>query len=528
MILNLEEIKTRADILEVVEHFLPLQKSNGMYKALCPFHDERTPSFMISPRKNMFYCFGCGVGGDSFKFVQNYKHLSFEEAVKEVASICRISVLESENKKQISTKLLYEVFENVNNFFIQSLLEREDILEYIKQRGLNEEDIKRFDLGYFSGAGKLARYLTGLGQIKLALKLGIIYEKNGKFFSPLEKRLIFGIRNAVHKIVAFSGRFLGKNENNEAKYINSKESELYKKSFVLYNLSHAKTSLCKFKEVIITEGYFDTIACVKLGFLNAVATCGTAFTLSHLALLLKMEHELSFILCFDKDKAGVNANLKTLKMLFKEGIFKAKVRYLRSKKLKDFGDLLLQENLILNEAYIDIDGFEYFCKMNLKECGEDKDKIHAFFKEVEALINAQANFFLKDELRQKASEYFKCDKKHFELQKSGSVKEANFSLEALVLKNIIGDEEKAYVAKQYLEPFHFKALAKNYEAFLKNDQEANLKIALDESLKELNREDFALCIKELVKSELKTRLDEAKRLKNVSLIIELKQRLLKL
>ena len=526
MIQNLEEIKNKADILQVIEHFIPLHKSNGLYKGLCPFHNEKTPSFMVSVKKNMFYCFGCGVGGDAFKFVEKYKHTSFDESVKEVANICNVSVIESENKKQISTKSLFEMLENVNSFFMQSLENESEILEYIKQRGLSNDDIKRFDIGYFKSASELARFLTGLGQIKLALKLGILYEKNGVFYSPIEKRLIFGIRNFNHKIVAFSGRILGKNEANEAKYINSKESELYKKSFILYNLSYAKTAICRLKEVIITEGYFDTLACVKLGFLNAVATCGTAWTLSHLALLLKMENELSFILCFDKDKAGVNANLKALKMLFQEGIFKVKVRYLKSKKLKDFGDLLLQNGININDSFTDIDGFEYFCKMHLKECENDKNKIHAFFNEVKELINAQGNFFLKDELKQKASEYFKCDKKHFELKKI--VKQnVNTSLEAVVLKNVLNDSEKAFLAKEYLRAFHFKALAKHWEAFLKGDMEFNLKIALDENLKELNRDEFALCIKELVKSELKTRLENAKKQKNINLIIEIQNALKK-
>lgn len=520
MISNLEEIKIKADILSVVEHYLPLRKSNGSYLALCPFHTENTPSFVVSPSKNMFHCFGCGAGGDSFSFVQKYKHCEFNEAVKEVANICNLVVQEQQSKAQISKNALFEVLENVNVFLKENLKKDKKTLEYLKARGLSFEDIEKFDIGLWSSANELARFLTGLKQLKIALNLGVLYQnKQGGFKSLLENRLNFTIRNYAHKVVGFSGRLLAGGEAGSAKYINSKESELYKKSFILYNLSNAKASIAKLKEVIICEGYFDAIACVKLGFLNAVATCGTAFALSHLALLLKMCPELSFILCFDKDSAGVSANLRALKMLFKEGIFKVKVRYLKAKKLKDFGDLLTQKDFNLQEAYTDLDGFEYFCKMSIKDA--DNDKKFAFFKELKTLINAQSNFYLKQELKHKAAGFLACNVSDFEEKEQ--VKEGLRSdfLERVVLKNILEDENKAFLARQYLKDFHFKALREHFKAFLAGNNEFNLSISLDTSLKSLSREDFAACLKELVKSELLERLEGAKRAKNVSLIVEL-------
>lgn len=521
MIANLEEIKARADILSVVEAYMPLQKAGHLYKGFCPFHSEKTPSFMVNVNKGLYYCFGCNEGGDSFKFVQKMNHCEFNEAVEEVAKICNISVNYEEKKQGFSKNALYEFMQDLNEHFRGNL--NGDIINELKERGLNEEDIKRFEFGYCE-AEKLLLFLKAKNVLDLALKMGVINESKGGFFCAFDKRIILPIRNESHKIVAFSGR-IRKGSDNPAKYINSKESYLYKKSFTLFNLSNAKARIIKQKEVILCEGYFDVLSLRKFGFENVVASCGTAFTLSQLSILHKMGSDLRYILSFDKDNAGENANLRTLELFFKNGFFNVSVRVI-SKKVKDFGDLLKMGVESLEGCYKDYSGFEYYIKLNLKRANEDKDRIHAFFKSVKSLINNQANFFLKDTLINEAAAYFGCEKKHF-LQNIKLENEGNITLLGVLVKNILINEKALILAQNYFKAEDFKEYGAALKAYYEKGVMSRelMKLSCDEFVKILNDTELKECFKAYKKELLNKELSKARAKANVGLIIELSERL---
>ncbi|MDL0147481.1 DNA primase [Campylobacter felis] len=524
MIANLEEIKARADILSVVEAYMPLQKSGSLYKGCCPFHSERTPSFMVNTNKNLYFCFGCNEGGDSIKFIQKINHCEFSEAVEEVAKICNISVNYEENKKGFSKSFLYETMEAINEHLKSNLAENESVINELKERGLSEEDIKKFEFGYYE-IEKLILYLRAKNMLEMAINLGVINEdKKRGFYSYFDKRITLPIRNEMHKIIAFSGR-IRKGVSNPAKYINSKESYLYKKSFTLFNLSNAKSSIAKQKEVILCEGYFDVLALRKFGFENVVASCGTAFSLSQLSILHKMSSELKYILSFDKDNAGENANLRTLELFFKNGFFNVSVRVI-SKKVKDFGDFLRLGLESVEGCFKDYDGFEYYIRLNLKRANEDKEKIHAFFKQIKELINNQANFFLKDSLISKAAEFFNCEKKAF-LQNEKLEYEGNFTLLSVLVKNIIINEKALILAQNYFKSEDFKEFGLSLKAYFENGVLSRelMKLSCDERLKILNDEELKECFRAYKKELLNKELSKAKAKANVGLIIELGSRL---
>lgn len=529
MIENVEEIKQKADILTVVENFMPLQKHNGLFKGLCPFHTEKTPSFTLNVKYNYFYCFGCNEKGDVFSFVQKYKHLDFTEAVKEVARICNIYIKESE--KYLKKSFYTDVYLKINDFLKASLKQNTQALDELYKRGLNDEDIEKFEIGFLKDLSPLLSILSK-DEIKKLCELGFLGQRklNNAFYSVFSNRFTFALRDTSYKIIGFSSRKASfiKCLNEEAKYLNSKESFLFKKQEFLYNLVNAKTSILKEKEVLIVEGFFDVFACVKFAFKNCVATCGTALTLSHLAALKKLGDDINYILFFDKDNAGENANLKALKMFFKEGIFKLKVRVLKT-RCKDLGDLLLKKEINaenIKDFFHDYTGLEYYIKLNLLRANKDSRKENELFKEVKELINSQ-NFFLRSELIKEACLYFKCESHLFNINENLNKTKPVLSLEKSILKGIVDNEKFAFLAKEYLHKEDFKEFSKDFQGYL-NDKilSQNLQaILLDESILTPDESLFKECLKSLKKASLNEELKKAKMSFNFSLIVELKQKL---
>lgn len=529
MISNIDEIKAKADILSVVEHFLPLQKANGLYKCCCPFHEEKTPSFTLNTRHNYFYCFGCNEKGDVFSFVQKYKHLDFTEAVKEVARICNIELKEAGQalKRADYTELL----ENINSFLKSSLKEDEKALDELYKRGLEAEDINKFDIGFFKDLPALMKLLSK-DDLKRACELGFISfnAKNNSYYSMFINRFTFALRDNAYKIIGFSSRktsFL-KCLNEEAKYYNSKESFLFKKSEFLYNLVNARQSILKEKEVIILEGFFDVFCARKYALSNCVATCGTALSLAHLSQLKKLSDDLTYILFFDKDNAGENANLKALKLFFKEGIFKLKVRVLKT-RCKDLGDLLLKKEVNaenLKEYFHDYTGLEYYIKLNLLRANKNSHKENELFKEIKELVNSQ-NFFLRSELVKEAARHFKCEENLFNLNESLNKAKPVLSLEKSILKAVASDEKSLFLAKNYLHKSDFKECGADFDAFVNENvlSESLKMILLDENILKPDEKLFKECLKGLKKLSLEADLKKAKLSANLNLIVELKERM---
>ena len=273
MIENIQQIKDCIDIVQIIESYLPLKKSGANYLANCPFHNEKSPSFVVNKQKNMFHCFGCGEGGNGIDFIIKYDRLDFIEATHKAARLCNIDVVEKVDihfsKKRDKIKDMQDRLETLQKEQLKALTKHEKLIAYLLKRGFKYEDIEKHDLGYNLDS----KIIIDIMSEKYAKELNLITEKNYNFFN---NRLMFAIRNSNNKIVGFSGRIHDYyNFTNQAKYINSTDSILYKKSDILYNYNHAKELLRNRNEIYIVEGYFDAITCNLLG-IPSVALCGTA------------------------------------------------------------------------------------------------------------------------------------------------------------------------------------------------------------------------------------------------------------
>lgn len=403
MIENLEEIKAKANIVEVISQYIPLRKEGANFTANCPFHEERSASFKVNPQKQFYHCFGCGVGGDVFKFVQEYKHLSFEDAVLEVADAQNIFA--KVGARGFDKKAYLEVLDKVNNMFQNALLNQPQLLKYLQNRGLNLEDLRLFSIGYIPK--DFYKELT-TEENKLLCDLGLLVRGEFGHYAPLGERISFAMRNFAHKVVGFSARTHPyANFKNTAKYINSKESQIFHKSQILYNLSLAKTSIAKVHEVWIVEGFMDAIALYKLGFKNVVATCGTAFNATHLSAIINFT-QARLVFCFDNDIAGFQANLRALNLCFRQRIYDCKVAQLQN-EAKDIGDVLKSgEELKIKK----MQGFLYFCKAKLQNAKttQERDRI---LSEIQDFINKESAYYAKNRLIELAAFAFGIPKDYF-------------------------------------------------------------------------------------------------------------------
>lgn len=315
----IEEVRNRTDLVEVISDYVLLKKSGENYKALCPFHVENTPSFVINPRKGIFHCFGCGVGGNIYSFLMKVEKMEFVDAVKHLATRCGVAIPEIKNSKQIQEKdTLYKINELASNFYKQLLWSQEGhrVLDYLKRRSFTDETIKKFKIGYAPDAwDKLLNTLvsTGYPERKIQEAGLILPREGGGYYDRFRNRIIFPIITPFNQIVGFGARVL---DDSLPKYINTPETAVYHKGKILYGLNFAKDAIRKLNTVIIVEGYTDVIILSQAGFENVVATSGTAFTQEQVR-LLKRYGEKVFIL-FDPDAAGVMATLRGLDLLMEQ------------------------------------------------------------------------------------------------------------------------------------------------------------------------------------------------------------------
>lgn len=333
----IEEIRIHNNIIDVISERIHLTKKGGSYFGLCPFHNEKTPSFSASDDKQMYYCFGCGAGGNVFTFVMEYENYSFLEAVKYLAERSHIELPKSdmsdEAKKAIShkQKLLDANKEAARYFYYQMINEPNGkVLEYLDNRGINEESIKKFGLGFAKFyRDDLQIYLNKKGfDNKILEEAGlIILDKNKKntYYDRFFNRLMFPIFDVHGRVIAFGGRVINEGQ---PKYLNSPETKLFNKSRNLYGMNIVRRS--RSERVIIVEGYMDVIALHQAGFDYAVASLGTAFTAGQANLLKKYSDEV--ILAYDTDQAGIRATLRAIPILQNVGL---SVRILSVKDAKD-------------------------------------------------------------------------------------------------------------------------------------------------------------------------------------------------
>lgn len=313
----IEDIKMRLSIEQVVGQYVQLKKAGQNYKGLCPFHNEKTPSFVVSPEKQIAWCFGCQKGGDIFNFIKEVENIEFAEAINVLAEMASLDVSQyrnssPQNKQSKSEKTaMVDAHEEAAKFFEARLRDTDEgkaALEYVLKRGITEEMIKKFRIGWAPESFQdLYKYLLEKGFTKeILLKGGLVTAKDTggeKIYDRFHGRIIFPIEDNLGRVVAFAGR--ASRDGQEPKYLNSAETAIYNKRNILYGYSLNKKAIKNEGRAIVVEGYFDVIASVQVGVENVVATSGTALTTQQIQLLKRLTKNVVF--AFDSDKAGIDA-----------------------------------------------------------------------------------------------------------------------------------------------------------------------------------------------------------------------------
>jgi DNA primase len=494
---SIEKLKNSIDIVDVIGNYLELKKTGANFKARCPFHGEKTPSFVVSPQKQIFHCFGCGIGGDAIKFVMEYEKLSYPEAIEKLAREYNITLEYSKSSKSNSDEK--RVLELLKNFYKKNLDKNSEVLNYLKQRGLSQNSIEVFELGYVDSSNSVIEFLKA-NQIPLpaALKAGVLALNERKnYYARLTQRVIFPIFNQSGAIIGFGGRTL---TNHPAKYINSPQTALFDKSRVFYGLNLAKKEIYAKGQIIITEGYLDVIMLHQAGFKNTVATLGTALTSSHIPLIKKAQAKA--VLAYDGDNAGVAAAFKAAKLLITSNLEGSVVLF---PKGKDPADMVKEGNLeelkkLLNNG-IDLGVFiieQIKSGYDLKNPYQKQkaiNEVKSFLKNLSGVV--------KDFYTQEASRIFGVNSAFFKTKNKAEQKIIEPKKDAAweaILKTLM---HNLNLIDEVLNVLDF-SFAKDYEDAFRNLAANNLDhpilrgIEIDEKVPILNEDEFkAQILKEL-------------------------------
>lgn len=379
-----EEIKSRLNVADVLGEYIRLEKAGANYKACCPFHNEKTPSFMVNTEKQIWHCFGCQKGGDIFSFVMEMEGLEFKEALKVLADKAGISLKRFDAKEEGKKNRTLEILELATKFYETQLWKgagKIKILNYLKDRGLNEEIIREFRLGYApSGWRNVLTFLTERGyKIDEIVKTGLLVQKSKdsevqseiqnseipatnyqlqttNYYDRFRDRIIFPVTDTMGKVVGYSARVAPGGDESQAKYVNTPESEVYHKSKVLYGADKAKSEIKSQNFVLLVEGNMDVIAAVQAGIKNTVAVSGTALTADQINIIKRYTNDLRMF--FDMDKAGEQATKKSIKLCFERDM---NVKVVELPEGKDAADLAKSNPALLRETVKKAtDAMEYF------------------------------------------------------------------------------------------------------------------------------------------------------------------------
>ncbi|HEU0368199.1 MAG TPA: DNA primase [Candidatus Acidoferrum sp.] len=348
-----EKVKQQADIVRVISEYVQLKKAGQNFRGLCPFHAEKTPSFNVHPTKQIYHCFGCGQGGDVFKFVMEMEKCSFPEAMRIVAEKCGIALPRpkerspEELRENQQRTVLVEIHREAQSWFVKQLegtLEGKAARAYLEDRGLDRDTTTRFGIGYApSGGDLLLRHLKAKHPEKSLVESGLISrDQSGRLFDRFRRRITFPIANESSKIVAFGARALG---DDQPKYLNSPETPIYSKSTILHHLDRAKDALRRQDFAVLVEGYMDAIAVAHAGISNVVASCGTALAESQIKLLGRYTKRV--IVNYDPDAAGQAATERSLTALLEQDF---EVRVLN---LPSTGNKKADPDLFIREKGVD-------------------------------------------------------------------------------------------------------------------------------------------------------------------------------
>jgi DNA primase len=310
---SIEQLRTQLDVVDVISNYVELRKNGANYKCNCPFHSEDSPSFVVSPVKQIYKCFGCGVGGDSIKFVMEYEKLSYPEAIEKLASDFNFTLEYSDNHaKPFDTKVMDDL-----HTWYKKLLDQHPVAKnYLLERGVYESSIEKFGIAYAPASQDTLNFLTSThANMNEAVELGVVGFDSGRHFARFIERVMFPIHSQSGKLVGFGGRTI---TGHQAKYVNSPQTKIFNKSKILYAYNHARDTIYRHKQIIITEGYLDVVMLHQAGFTNAVATLGTALTAEHIPLLRKGDAKI--VMAYDGDQPGINAAMKAARMLSAAGL----------------------------------------------------------------------------------------------------------------------------------------------------------------------------------------------------------------
>lgn len=506
---EIEQIKSRLNIVDVVGEYIKLEKAGINYRALCPFHNEKTPSFFVSPSRQMWHCFGgCNEGGDIFKFVMKIEGIEFIDALKLLAKKAGVQLKTSSKKyEEIKTQRekLLDICKKATIFFSTQLNKSKTGLEakdYLMKRGLKEETIKEWKIGYAPSTwDSLCNYLIGLGyERKDIIDAGLASEK---FFDRFRSRIIFPICDFNGQPVGFTGRVF--NSDDEAKYLNTPNTLLYDKSQALYGLDKAKVEIRKNDSCVLVEGNVDCIMSHQSGVKNCLAVSGTALTPAHLGIIKRFSNNL--ILSFDMDLAGNNATKKGIDMALRNG-FNVKVISMNSEK--DPADIILssgedewkkiiKEAKPINQFYFDLS----FKDRDVRSV-EDKKKIVSellpIFKKIDNTIEqtywiqklAEKLSIREDDIRQEMKKV-NLPKQEVEVQKEKTGKSRKELLEEAILSMVL------------IEPSMVETLTEEQKrlfTFLEKENNDSYIIMKSELLKEEDidiNEEWRKCVYEIEK-----------------------------
>ena len=333
---TIEQIAAANDIVEVIGSYFPLKRAGANFKALCPFHQEKTPSFTVSPSRQTFHCFGCGAGGSAFRFIMEYEHVDFPAAVRKLAARAGVTIVEDrggtdEGRQYETRRKLLKLHAEAAEWFHENLIKKEigePARKYLKQRGITAEIAKRWQLGYAPdewdafgnwarGQGYDARDLIASGLVKTKDDDQTANPNPRPSYDRFRGRIMFPICNDVGEVIAFSGRLL-KDEEGAAKYLNSPETPLFRKGNILFGLHKSKRALIEANSAVVCEGQLDLISLFETGITNVVAPQGTAFTENQARILKRYVNEV--VLCFDSDAAGAKAAERSLDALLENDL----------------------------------------------------------------------------------------------------------------------------------------------------------------------------------------------------------------
>ena len=389
---NVDEIAQKADIIEVVGEFVQLQKKGRNFWGLCPFHDDINPSMSVSPEKQMFNCFSCGHVGGIFKFVQDIKKIPFLEAVKFVADKYGLDfqVREKKTHYKDNQKEIIKSLNDARDYFRLAIESEMGKVahDYAEQRGLNSSIREKFNIGYAPASGTKEFLIEHQSNDESVLINASLVNDIGKDF--FKERLMFAIENEHGDVVAFSGRTL---KNEDAKYINSRETMVFNKSEILYNYKNALNEINRKKEVVIVEGFMDVIALHRAGIGNVVAIMGTALTEKHISKL----RDKTVVLMFDGDKAGLNATIKSIKILIEN---KVAVKVVNNETNKDPDELLKESSEKLIDVFENrMTGFEFIYRLHQKQFKAEPEQIEQLINSLKKYMDyasdIERDFFAK-------------------------------------------------------------------------------------------------------------------------------------